>query len=337
MSGASDRRLEAGLREVLASARPGLGAPAELRARIERLPMTSRPAVLPTRVRTAISAAGWVSGLAAAGVLGVVAVSRAMNLPAVPYADPGVGSSVPNPSFDPSIAGPGIVTSVALLQGWVPWVVAGLAWVVLAAVATRGWRRRRAVIVAALALALGLGAGAFKLATHPGLAFAGAYGPVFGLDVIAEAPRASSGPSVWYVTAEKGDPFVFAIVLTNPGPLPVRYLGVYEPVEPLVHIYHWSAVWQVDNSGGGVPVPTAASSFHPVDIAPMESLTIYLVARASDCVFGHGFRLADAAQFSFASRESFSVAYSVAGLTSTAVIELPAVIAEPRLGNCPAA
>jgi hypothetical protein len=123
--------------------------------------------------------------------------------------------------------------------------------------------------------------------------------------------------------------------VVNPGPLPIRYLGVREPHEPFVHVYHWSAAWQIDDSHGGSPGAEESTPFHPLDVAPGEFLTLYLVGRASDCVYGPGFRLENAADFGFISGNPIEVAYSVGGLTAMSTIELPVVIAEPVLGDCP--
>jgi hypothetical protein len=335
MTDLSDDRLEAALRDLMAASRPGV-APPELRARVDQIPALSRPSRLPSKLRSAIALAGGLSTLSVAAIAAFFAIAQALNRPLVPYLDPGIGATPSPAMFDPSVAGPGIVTDFSGTLDSVPWVIAVLGWLVLAAItffASERWRR--AVLVGAIVAAIALGFGARAISTHPGFEFSGAWGPLLGLDVRAEAPKASTGPDVWYVTAERGEPFALVFSVYNPGPLPIRYLGVHEPNRPFVHAYHWSAVWQVDDSHGGAPAAEESRSFHPIDVAPREFLTLYLVGRASDCAYGPGFRLQNAASFGYIQGSPISVVYSVGGLTATSEIDLPVVIAEPVLGDCP--
>lgn len=336
MTTVADDRLEAKLREVLRSMRPG-SAPPELRASIDAIPAHSRPGRVPTTIRTAFSMAGGLAGLAIVTVVGVLAVSRLANVPAVPYVDPGSGGSVaPPPLFDPSIEGLGIVSSVATQQASVPWMLAVLGWIMLAAIVIAiGRRRRVAALLVALVVGLTSSAAAFGVSTHPGLQFGNAWGPVLGLDASSDPSAGSGDSTAWYVTAEPGAPFALVFQIHNPGPLPLRYLGVVEPNPPGVHFPRWSAVWQVDG-GLGIPAAEAASAFHAVDIPPDGRLTLYLVGRASDCAFGPNFRRRDEGSYAYSGRSTVEVAYSLLGLTASSEVQLPVTVAEPTtVGGCP--
>ncbi|TAK01458.1 MAG: hypothetical protein EPO36_05360 [Chloroflexota bacterium] len=339
MSGGIDERLEVAIRGVLAESRPVTDAPADLRARIELIPASARPSRLPSPVRAWLSAVVPVAGLAA-GILAILAFGR-MGVLRIPLVSQSPGGGTPTPqAFDPTMVGPGVVASVDEQLGVVPWLVAILGWVAIAVIVRWVARRirRLAAPVIAIGLALGmlLGLGARSLAVHPGFEWGGSYGPRLGLDMTAEPPAGSDSRDVWYVTVPKGEPFAFGLGLRNPGPLPIRFLGIVEPNSPGVLFYRWSAVWQHDDPHGFMPAIEASSAFHPIDVASGDFVTLYLVARASECAFGPGFVDEDPDTFGFQSRESILVAYSVLGLTATSEIELPFIVAEPVRNSCPA-
>lgn len=339
MSGYADERLEAAIRAALAESRPETDAPADLRARVELIPDSARPSFLPSPLRTSLLAAARIVALGAA-VIGIYVLAR-LGGSTVPSVSPLPGVGAQPTVFDPEIVGPGVLSSIDHQLTMVPWLVAFLGWVAIAGLAVWVARRLRRfvvpVVAVGLALAILLGLGAASLVRHPGFTWGGgAYGPRLGLDVSAEPPPGSDSRDVWYVTAPKGAPFAFGLTIRNPGPLPIRFLGVVEPNEPGVLFYRWAAAWQHDDPHGFMPLIADSSAFHPIEVAPGDFLTLYVVARASECAFGPGFLDEDPNTFGFQIRETIQIAYSVLGLTATSEFQLPFIVAEPVRDSCPA-
>ncbi|MDQ3492706.1 MAG: hypothetical protein M3452_05545, partial [Chloroflexota bacterium] len=177
--------------------------------------------------------------------------------------------------------------------------------------------------------------GAGGLSNHPGFEMGSSWGPHLGLDVRAEAPPASDGADVWYVTAEPDGPVVLAFDVRNPGPLPIRLLGVVEGQEPSRGFVRWTAVWLYENEDGGFPGVEEATPFRPIEVPPDGRVLLYVVGRAADCAFGPSFRVDD--RHAYASSRHVRVAYDVLGLSSVGQVELPLTLAQPYSEECTSA
>jgi hypothetical protein len=148
-----------------------------------------------------------------------------------------------------------------------------------------------------------------------------------GLDVRAE-------PGVWYVTAEPGGPVVLAFDVGNPGPLPIRLLGVVERQDPEGSFLRWTAVWLHEDADGGMPAVEEAAPFRPLEVPPDGHVVLYLVGRAGACAFGPSFRLEDADTGTFVTSRHVRIAYAVLGLSSVGEVELPVTLAQPQSEEC---
>lgn len=336
MSSTPGRSFEGALRGMLAARRPVDGAPAELRGRILAIPERIRPGAA-RRPSPVARIAGSVAGLAAAAAIALLVVGALASRPVVPDVGSSPAADAPVATFDPAIEGPGIVTpsdeyspppeSLTL----VPWVIAGVGGVLLAVVALTGGRVRR---LAALAAVVVLAIGANALSSHPGFEMGYSVGPRMGLDVRAEPPPAAEGPGVWYVTAEPDGPVVFAFDVRNPGPLPIRLLGVVQRPDPGPSFPRWTAVWLHVDPGGGMPAVEEAMPFRQLEVPPDGHVVLYLVGRAGACAFGPSFRLEDADTGDFASSRHVRIAYAVLGLSSVGEVELPFTLAQPLREDC---
>jgi hypothetical protein len=337
MSRTPDQSFEGALRGMLEERRPGNGAPAELRDRVARIPEEVRPGAAHGSIRPMASIAGSLAGLAAAAAIALLVFGALGSRPVVPDVGSAPAPDAQVATFDPAIEGPGIVTPSdeyprpAESLSSVPWVVAAIGGVVFGALALTGGRSRR---LAALAGVVALAIGANGLSSHPGFETGSAWGPRTGLGVQAGALPASGGVDVWYVTAEPDGPIVFAFNVRNPGPLPIRLLGVVQDEYRSSSFPSWTAVWLYENEDGGLPAVEEATPFRPVDVPPDGHVALYVVGRAGACAFGPSFRLEDAEEMTYASSRRLLVAYAVLGLSSVGEVELPVALAQPQNEEC---
>ncbi len=335
MSRIPDGSFERALRGMLEGRRPLDGAPAELHERIARIPEEVGPRGAHRSFLPVARLAGGVAGLAAAAVIALIVVGAFASRPVVPDVGSSAAPDASAATFDPAVEGPGIVMlsdespSPPDTLAFVPWAVATIGGVVLGIVALTGGRLRRLAAVAGVVV---LAAGANGLSSHPGFEMGYAWGPQMGLDVQADAPPASDGPDVLYVTAEPGGPIVFTFVVRNPGPLPIRLLGVVERQGPSPGFPRWTAVWLHEDASGGLPGVEEATPFRPVDVPPDGYVALYMVGRAGACAFGPSFRLED--DGAYASTRQVRVAYAVFGLSSVGDVELPVTLAQPQSEEC---
>lgn len=337
MSSTPGRSLEGALRGMLAARRPVDGAPAALRGRILAIPEQIRPRATHGSLRPVARIAGGVAALAAAAAIALLMVGALASRPVVPDVGSSPAADAPVATFDPAIEGPGIVTRSdeysppAESLAFVPWAIAGVGGVLLVVVALTGGRVRR---LAALAGVVVLAIGANALSSHPGFEMGNSGGPMMGLDVRAEPPPAGEGPGVWYVTADPGGLVVFAFDVRNPGPLPIRLLGVVERPDPGPSFPTWTAVWLHEDPGGGLVPVEQAMPFRPLEVPPDGHVVLYLVGRAGACAFGPSFRSEDADGGTFASSRHVRIEYAVLGLSSVGEVELPVTLAQPLREGC---
>lgn len=323
----SDGLLEARLRAALADLQPVNGAPARLRARVDDIP------------NAASTSSRWLrslflAGTAAAG-MGLIALLAAGRLQlAMPLPGPGAGNA-PDPTFSPSIEGPGIWTSVV---PQLPIVFVALAAIVGAAGARWVLRARdlRGSMFLRAVLAVGACVAIAAPGFEPGFEPGSSYGPVLGLDVRASAPAGTDGPDAWYETAEPGGPVALMVSIRNPGPLAIRFEGIVESEtadNPIA--FRWTAVWLPRDANVYPNTTDRWQSFTPTVIEPGSEIQVNLVGRAGSCAFGPGFTLATPPGAMASRSRSIQVAYSVFGLTQTADVELPMQIVEPYAEHCP--
>jgi len=336
MSRTPDQSFEGALRGMLEERRPGNGAPAELRDRVARIPEEVRPGAAHGSIRPMASIAGSLAGLAAAAAIALLVFGALGSRPVVPDVGSAPAPDAPVATFDPAIDGPGMVPFSdahyppqleSLASG--PWAVAAIGGVLLALVAITGGRLRR---LAALAGVLVLTVGASGLSSHPGFEMGSSVGPRLGLEVRGEATRMSDRPDEWYVIAGPGEPISVAFEVRNPGPLPIRLLGVVQS-GPDTGFRRWTAVWLDEDSDGGLPGVQEATLFRPVDVQPDGSVVLYLVGRAGECAFGPDFR-PDNDHTTFVPRRDVQIAYAVLGLSSVSEVELPVRLVEPQREEC---
>ncbi len=337
MSGTPGQSFEGALRGMLEARRPLDGAPAELREQILLIPEQVRADGAHRSLRPTARILGAAAGLAAAAAIAFLMVGALAIRPVAPDVGGSPPPDVPLATFDPAIEGPGIVTppddypppSESLTV--VPWAIAGVGGVLLAVVALTGGRVRRIAAVAGVAV---LATAAHALSSHPGFEMGNSIGPRMGLDVRVEPPPAGEGPDVWYLTAEPGGPVVLAFDVRNPGPLPIRLLGVVQGKGPVSSFPRWTAVWLHEDANGGMPGEEEAMPFRPLEVPPDGHVVLYLVGRAGSCAFGPSFRLDDAGTGAFASSRHVRIAYAVLGLSSVGEVELPVTLAQPQSEEC---
>ena len=329
----SEEPVERALRGLLAERRPGDGAPDHLRQRVERLPELVGA---PPRFG-GIRALG--GGLAAAASLAVAALLVALVISGrgVQQLVQGVGA-VPSPgtTFNPTIDGPGIVDYVAPTLPYGALAIGIIAAVLAVAFLVRV-RRRRPVAGVVGGVLLSIAAiSAIALSFHPGFAFGSEIGPVLGYGVQVTAAPGSDGPDTWYDTAAPGQPIEIVFTIRNPGPLPIRLLGVVQdPYAKQMVIYRWSALWLGGDPNDGRTEIGSPQPFEPVDVQPGGELRVYLVGKAGKCAYGPSFSLAGNPEIAYASRgRQIHFAFSVLGLPSGGDVTLPVALAEPTVNGC---
>ncbi|GEM_PF-5429668 len=326
--------IEEQLRTALVEFRPADGAPATLRARVDAMPLRLGDPGIAGRMRRLVSTPTWVTGLMAVIAIALVAVAARHVVPL-----PQAGGGAPAPAFDPTVEGPGLVTTVVptllLAEG-----IVGLVFGLLSLRALSSSRRSRrpwftltkAVVMASsaavfiwLASVQGVGVGGFN-----------AWGPVLGF--ATEAPPPADGTSsdrqaTVYLTAAPGKPFVYFFVVHNIGPIPVDLDGIVErPDAASVLAPRWTALaLGTDPNAFGQPVEQLVP-FHPVALAPGDYVTLYVVGKVSACATGLP---PDRAGLSYAIRgPDIDLTYSVLGLTGSSHYLMPTQIAEPLVFGC---
>jgi len=138
---------------------------------------------------------------------------------------------------------------------------------------------------------------------------------------------------VGYISAAPHDPFSILMDVKNDSALPITLLGIenFDELAPLS--MQWTAVWTHFDPGGSVPDPTRFSAFKPFELQAGEWLTLYLVGRAGDCAVGPTLDLENI-EGTATSFNRVKVAYSVLGMSSTAFVDLPFILVEPRTNPC---
>jgi len=317
MSQLDDTRLEQRIGAALRHRDPG-PAPIGLRERVARVP--EGPAARGPGLQALSRAAVPVLGLAAAIALVVLAVPLLL----VPGTGPGPGASIaPSSTFDPAIEGPGIVT------GWISTeFVVGLllfAGVVLVALAVRLLGRRGLVAVALVAVA-GTGVAA-TLVTSVG---SGSLTSTRGLGVtFASPPAGSSAKDVAYITAAPGEPFWVVVSLRNDGPLPIRLVGLRDPLGLV-------AVWRDTAERGGSNGEASAVPLAPVDLGPGDDVVLYVVGRADACAYGPTYDPALGSTVGYRGLPEIDLVYTVFGMPRSTPLEWPYDMLEPYRGpSCP--
>ena len=332
MSG--DERVDAAFEGWLRGAMRGLSpeerAPDALALRILSIPdQPSRPGLF-ARIRDGQPGALLAAGFAAA--VAVLLLSTAFRLQP---AGPGAIDS-PGTTFDPTIVGPGIVTSTFPSLAIARWALAGAA-LVFALVQLFGRRpaSRMAMILGGLGLLVAYLVSPL-LRLDPGLQNGGfdALPLGFGIDA-PEGPFDSR--DLWYETADPGQPTTIVITLRNAGPLPVRFDGIVGDLgEVFLAAQPWRAVWLGTlGDDGSVAGIERASLFEPTTIEPGNELQVFLVGRAGPCAYGSTFQLGDDSQTgALQISRIVEVAYSVFGLSSSTQLELRMDLAEPLRADC---
>jgi hypothetical protein len=320
-------RVEQALTQLLEEARPGGGAPVELRHRVRAIPSTRAWKVMGLVAGLRLSILDRAS-VATAALFVMLLLTGSLSGAAIQDTGSPSTESAPN-RLDLEIDGPGLVDGV---DERIAWLVAGVVNLLLiaAAVAGRGWRR------AILGLGvIGIAVSVAAVSSQDTLSVGYDYSPVAGLHVTAEAPPGSGGPGVYYVTAEAGAPFAVKFSLHNPGPLPVVVEGLVidEPRSigaSAIRLprFRWSAMWYGDD-----PFDSRASKhLQPLGSVKIRSgkyLEVVAVGRAGQCALGHAFDAEHADTLGYVTAGDLRIAYTVMGWPHEAVVQLPFRIAEP--------
>ena len=332
MSSLSDQRLEAAVREMLEERRPG-AATRELRHRVARVSMNVPDGRRSRWMLPAVSFAATIAALGVAVAIAAFVISGPTLGP--PMANVGA-SPVPSAAVDPLIDGPGIIaphTSALSLPPAlivVPWMLATVPVVVIL---RRVDLRRRLGLVAAIALIGALYVPAYGVSVHPGFAHGHGWtqwGPLMGV-AVPSLPERRFDDDTWIVTAGAGEPFGIVIDVANPGILPIRLGGVIDEPDPLGIDERWTGLRIHVDPAGGMPGLEAASPFRPIDVPPEGHVLLYVTGRAGRCALGSAF---DGAAEQYTERSSLRIAYSVLGLSASAEVDLPFLLAQPLRPGC---
>lgn len=323
-----DARLERALRAVLDERRPAHGVPFELRERAGEIPSRGISRIDGPLIIRHVARVD-VAGLAAAAVAVLAFVSGFVSRAAIGAVGHDATAGNPSKGLDAGIDGLGLVTGVS---DDVAWFLA-LVTVAILGITVLAYRGRRMGVLGAAAGAVL--AAAVVLANQSGIEFGYFWGPILRLNASAQAPAGSDGPTVWYVTAEPGQPFAATFDVHNPGPLPVRLEGLVDASSADSLWLRWSALWYDDeNSEGAVGLTAEAKPFVPIDIPSDGHLTLFVVGRAGRCALGSAFQLDQADSYGYSTIAEAHLAYSVLGWPGEATVELPFRIAEPNPGTC---
>ncbi len=326
MSEQDDLRLEQAIGAAMRRRDPG-PAPTGLRERVANVPEAARED--PSTLRRISEAAVPILGLVAAVVLLLLAVPLLL----APQIAPGPAASIsPSSTFDPTLVGPGIVASpistgsvVAVLM------VAGGALVGtgLRVGGRRGFALIAIVIVAGFGVAQTLTAsiGPGPLTSSRGL------GVTF-----ASPPAGSTAKDVAYITAAPGQPFWVVVSLMNDGPLPIRLLGLHDPLAPdrsdppgttEVIAPRLSAVWRDTAEHGGSKGEASAVPLTPIDLEPGDIVVLYLVGRADACAYGPTYSPGLGRSVGYRGPPEFDVVFTVFGMPRSMPLDLPYDLLEP--------
>ena len=328
--------IETELRAVLARQRPAEGAPAALRARVDDIPERVRldNPLLALLRRAAVP-------LAAVGVASAAVVLASIGLTRAPVTGLPPAGGPTTVTFDPTLEGFGLVTSIVptLLVG--QWMLVGIAVaMVLRLSLGAGRHTRRSKLVASLLVVLTIVIAPTTrlpflddLGLQPGNVRAVLAG--YALDEPPDEPFQEFDR--YYQTAGPGESISIMFSIENAGPVPVRVEGVVVHPDSLAHVQaRWTAVWlpAIGTSADVVPPLEETRPFEPRALAPGEELQLYLVGRAGPCAFGPGFAADSGVAGWTMLGPTIEVAYSIAGLVGTATIDMDQAFLEPRRNNC---
>jgi hypothetical protein len=327
MSEQADMRVERALRSVLDERRPAQGVPLELRERVAEIPDRALSRIDGPLILRRIARVD-VAGLAAAAVVILAFLGGVVSRAAIPAVGHDVTTVPGSHGLDADIDRLGLVTGVSDDVAWFVALVA-VAILGITALAYRGRRMRVLGVTAGAVLAA-----AMVLATQTGVEFGYFWGPTLRLNASAQPPAGSDGPTVYYITAEPGQPFAATFDVHNPGPLPVRLEGLVDGSSPDATWLRWSALWYDDKNEGAVGLTSEAKPFVPIDIPSDGHLTLFVVGRAGRCALGPAFQLDQADTYGYSTIGEAHLAFSVLGWPGEAVVELPFRIAEPNPGTC---
>jgi hypothetical protein len=157
-----------------------------------------------------------------------------------------------------------------------------------------------------------------------GPTFGDAFGMAVGLEDNADATEV-------LVTAAPGESFVYSLLIVNNGKLPVRVLGVIDPLSRTapVRFPGWQSVTYHGDTNGGVYPINDAEPLEGQSVQPGEYAQLNLTGLAASCATN-----VEGERGSAVSIDSIEVAYEVVGLPSVASIELPMPISERFKANC---
>jgi hypothetical protein len=330
----AEMRFEGTLRTALRAQRPAAGAPAELRSRVLEIPIVMRNEPMALRLLR-----GFGVPMAAVGIGAAAVALAAVGFTRAPVTGlPPVSGGTPT-GFDPSIVGPGLITSVAptaALLGLLVVVVAGAVAGGTFFSARAGTNRGRVIVLLGL---LGVAAGIALIRFDAGLSDGSTRAAPLGY-VEAPAGAFHDDQIVWVQTAAPGEPTVGLFSLRNEGILPVRIEGiVVDEHYSELQIAHWTALWvPLGEPGPGAPGLGQVRPFEPVTLEPGAELNVYAAGMAGQCAYGPLFDPTTEDQSDYAGMSQLgpviTVAYSVFGLASTAQIDIEEVFGEPGRNSC---
>lgn len=329
----SDIALERMVRDVLVASRPTEAASSALREKVLRIPTEVPMASMHGRL--------FRFGALPVAVLGIAAAAlafAAFGLTRVPASiPPGAGSGGVT-GFDASITGMGLlpdfVPGATILGGLVA-VLSGI-WLAATFFSSRsGTNRGRASILLAIG---GVALGLAIIRLDVGLSGGNVRGAPLGY-VVQDTP-VDPGPVVYYEDAATGAPSVLIFSLYNPSPVPVHIDGIVLPGVEGPTSRHWTGLWLPPaNEPQSVPGVEAIRPFQPFDLAPGALSTFYLAAQGGPCAVGPSFdpratpengQGQSFTQFG----PSFTIAYSVFGLSNRADIDIGEEVVLPQRQNC---
>jgi hypothetical protein len=328
----SNTDLEQALRGLLRDQLPDV-APGSLRARVERIPEAQRLGGWSFELVRSLLVPATAIGLAVVAV--AVAASGVTRAP-VDRMPPGGAGGIPA-GFDPSITGLGMLTGIvplAMLLGGALAISCGAFAAGVFFSARSGTNRGRAFVLLGL---LGVAAGIWLVRLDIGLTGGNVRGAPLGF--VEAATEEYADVTTWYETAEPGEPIVVVFSIYNDSAVPVRIDGL---VMPSGHgtSSHWTALWLPPvGQEAGAPGLELVRPFQPVDLAPGGLQVFYLSGRAGLCAFGRTFDPDAEYQEGQVggyteSGPTFTVAYSVFGVSNAAEVDIGERMLEPLRGGC---
>jgi hypothetical protein len=317
-------RIERAVRRVLAERRPDQ-TPESLRGRIAEIPASGTPRLV---IVQGIARAAATLAAAITLLVGVVLVTQDGGITGGP--SPSAGGA-PGPTFDPTLAGFGILTiddGNDLRWFFVALLVVSL---IITAAASSGWRRVALGAVAILPIAWAA-IGTFAPIDLQSTGF----GPGIGLRMVDGSPWFDQRAAV--VDGGPSSHYAYGIVLINPGWLPVTVEGVaVRPEAPETpHIDRPTAVWLDAEQNGGMTGPDRP--FSPITVSTDAVHTIWIVNLASDCAAGPFPKDTELpAPGGYSYRDSVTLRVNVLGWNRTVDIAIfdGLRIVTPGHGSCP--